>query len=59
MLSLFVLVSRKYLQSVMNASSDGLEDLETLFGFWIEGIILPIVAGLGIAGDTLICHPSL
>ena len=36
----------------MNVTSDGLEDLETLFGFWIEGIILPIVACLGIAGDT-------
>ena len=37
----------------MNATSDGLDDLEALFGFWIEGIILPIVACLGIAGDTL------
>ena len=46
----------------MNVTSDGLDDLETLFGFWIEGIILPIVACLGIAGDswgTLICPPSL
>merc|ERR1719219_775672 len=37
----------------MNVTSDGPNDLETLFGFWIEGIILPIVAGLGIAGNVL------
>ena len=42
----------------MNVTSDGPDDLETLFGFWIEGIILPIVASLGIAGDTWIGLPS-
>ena len=46
----------------MNVSSGGLdtgfeEELEKLFGFWLEGIVLPVLAFLGIAGAALVHHP--
>ena len=36
----------------MNVSSDAGEDIETLMGFWLEEVILPLVGCLGVAGDS-------
>ena len=48
----FVVVFQKI--SLMNSSGSNDEDFEGWLGFSIEGIVLPVVACLGIAGEALI-----
>ena len=38
--------------NVSGGNSDGVRDVESWLGFWIEGIVQPMVGSLGIAGHT-------